>query len=322
MIKSGTTCFNDMYFHMGRAAQAVAEMGLRAYLSEGFIDLGDADRGEELMRTTEAVNAEIREAGGDRVHVAYGPHALYTVSPESLQALGERAKRDDALLHIHLSETRQEVEDCLEAHGMRPAEYLEKLGVLGPRVVAAHGVWLSKDEIRLLARRKVKVVHNPGSNLKLAAGGPMPLPGLLDARVTVALGTDGAASNNSLDMFGAMRLTALLHKFATHDPRTVPAKLALQLATAGGAKALGFEGGEIREGAVADLMLLDLRRPEMVPGHNLTSDVVYSATGACVDTVVCGGEVLMRGRRVKNEDDILAGAREAAANLVARAGDA
>jgi 5-methylthioadenosine/S-adenosylhomocysteine deaminase len=322
MVKSGTTCFNDMYFHMDRAAEAAAETGLRAILSEGFIDFGDPDSGKEMLAETRGINERIREVGGSRVQAALGPHGIYTVSEESLLAMAEWAEKEDLRIHIHLSETEQEVNDCKEAHGKRPVEYLEGLGFLGPRVVAAHGVWLSKEEIAILARRNVKVVHNPGSNMKLAVGRTMPLPEMMKAGVTVALGTDGAASNNSLDMFGAMKLTALLHKATVNDPTVLPAEAVLALATQGGADALGLPAGAIREGALADLILLDLHRPELVPGHNLTSDAVYSASGACVDTVICDGRVLMKGGRVKGEGAILEGAREAARSLLSRAQEA
>jgi 5-methylthioadenosine/S-adenosylhomocysteine deaminase len=316
MIKTGTTCFNDMYFHMDRAAQAVDEMGMRAYLSEGFIDLLDATRGETLLKENEAIMAKIAAIGSKRVVPAVGPHAIYTVSKESLRALKDLADARGCLYHIHVSETKQEIEEAKDDHGKTPVQYLESLGVLGPNVVAAHSVWLDDAEIRTFSQRGVKVAHCPVSNMKLGVARAMPLEPMRTAGVTVSLGTDGAASNNSLDMFQTMKTAALLHKFATGEPTVAAAREVFDLATLGGARALGLDAGEIAEGKLADMILLDIRRPEMTPTHSLVSNAVYAATGDCVDTVICDGRVLMEHRKVLGESAILDRASKVAADLV------
>ena len=311
MIKSGTTCFNDMYFHMDRAAQAVEETGLRAVLSEGFIDLGDAARAEKELRATETFLRHLDGRKKDRITGAVGPHAMYTVSEPSLVALRELAEARDRLVHIHVSETKGEVDDARKAHGKPPAQYLAGLGILSPNAVAAHGCWLDDQEVRAVAGAGAAIAHCPISNMKLATGRAMPLTALRAAGVTVSLGTDGAASNNNLDMFQTMKVAALLHKFADHRATTAPAKEVFAMATAGGARALHIDAGLVEVGKLADLILLDLKRPEMTPAHDVISNVVYAADGGCVDTVVCDGRVLMEGRRVPGEAEIL---REAAAH--------
>ena len=316
MIKTGTTCFNDMYFHMDRAAQAVHEMGLRAYLSEGFIDLLDATQGQALLRKNEEILRRIAAVGSSRVVPAVGPHAIYTVSTESLRALKDLADARGYLYHVHVSETNQEVEDAKDDHGKTPVRLLDSLGLLGPNVVAAHSVWLDDAEVRTFAQRGVKVAHCPVSNMKLAVRRAMPLEVMRAAGVTVSLGTDGPASNNSLDMFQTMKATALLHKFASGEPTIASARTVFDLATVGGARALGLEAGMIEVGKLADLVLLDLRRPELTPTHDLVSNVVYAATGDCVDTVICDGRVLMQHRKVPGEAEILEHAEKVARDLV------
>ncbi len=315
MIKSGTTCFNDMYFHMDAAAKAVGEMGIRAYLSEGFIDLLDPAHGEELLKKTRDGLRKIASVGTDRVVPAVGPHAIYTVSAESLKALKALADEHGYVYHIHVGETKQEVDEAKDDHGKTPGQYLESLGVLGPNVVAAHCVWLDDAEIRTFAMRKAKVAHCPVSNMKLAVGRAMPLAPMLAAGVTVSLGTDGAASNNNLDMFQSMKATALLHKFATGQPTAAAARTVFDVATVGGARALGLPAGDIAVGKLADLVLIDLRRPELTPTHDLVSNLVYAATGSCVDTAICDGRVVMDHGTVPGEAEILERAARVAADL-------
>ena len=317
MIRSGTTTFNDMYFHMDRAAAAVKEMGLRAVLSEGFIDIGRPDAGEVLLRRTEEVHRRIASLGCDRIRVAWGPHAPYTVSPESLKAIAERAAAENALVHIHVSESKQEVEDCRKAKGMTPPAYLESLGLLSDRVVAAHGCWLTEEDAVLLARRGVSVSHNPVSNMKLGSG-RLDLPMLAYHGVNVCLGTDGAASNNSLSMLESMKVAALLQKHAGGSPTVIDARHALKLATRNGARALHLDAGELAVGKLADLVLLDLKAVGMVPVHDVTANTVYSADPSAVTDVICDGRFLMRDRVVPGETEILERAAAVAADLIAR----
>lgn len=318
MIKSGTTCFNDMYFMMKEAAQATEEMGLRAVLSEGFVDLMNPDYGREEFKKSIRLVEFLRSMENERIIPALGPHAIYTVSPENLQVVSEYAEREDLLIHIHLSETEEEVNSCIELHGKRPAEYLRDIGFLSHRIIAAHSVWLDKNEIQILKKYEVKVSHNPVSNMKLAVGKAMPYPEMRKAGILVTLGTDGSASNNTLDMLETMKFASLYQKAYTGDPTALPAGEAVTLATENGAKALGIDAGRIAPGKLADIALIDLGMPQLSPCHSFVSDLVYSASGHCVDTVICDGEILMQDREVRGEDAILEEARDAAADVVGK----
>ncbi len=319
MIKTGTTTFNDMYFHMDRAAAAAKEMGLRAFLAEGIVDLNDPDRAAKQLRAAEDANRTIEAMKLERLTPVLGPHAIYTVSKDSLLRIREIADKTGYLIHTHLSETRREVEDCVTERGMRPAKYLDSVGFLAKDVIAAHGCWLEPSEIEVLARTGVRVAHCPVSNMKLSTGQAMPYAAMKEAGVVMGLGTDGPASNNNLDMFETMKVAALLQKFTHHDAHVLPALEAFELATLGGARALGIDAGILGVDRLADVILVDPRRAELTPRHNDISNWVYSAHGNVVDTVICDGQVLMRGRRVKGEQEILEKAAAAARDLVARA---
>lgn len=314
MIKSGTTFFNDMYWHWCGTARAVQEMGLRAALSAVFIDGFDRKKAEEQISRNRELYEKSREFG-PRVIFALGPHAIYTVSPESMKWCRDFSEKHGIAIHIHLSETEREVQDCIDTHGCRPVEYLEKLDFLSPRVIAVHCVWLDDREIDLLRKYRVKVVHNPTSNMKLAVGRTMPYKKLKEAGVTVALGTDGCSSNNNLDMTESMKFASLLQKFSAGDSCLLPAGETLAMATEEGARAIGLKAGRIEKGYLADLLLLDRYRAEMTPGYNLASDLVYAASGSCVDSVICDGRILMQLRHVEGEEEIVAKAREIAERL-------
>ncbi len=318
MIKSGTTTFLDMYFHMDQVGRAAKEMGLRAFLAEGIIDLGIPSRADEQFKAADEANRRIEALRSSRVTPVLGPHAIYTVSEASLLRVRELADKKGYLIQIHLSETRREVEDCLAAHGARPAAYLDKIGFLAKDVIAAHGCWLDPPEIEILARTGTKVAHCPTSNMKLANGQAMPYAAMKESGVVMGVGTDGAASNNNLDMFEAMKMATLLQKFAHRDPSVLPASEAFQLATLGGAQALGVDAGLVQPERIADLILVDPRRPELTPRHDDVSNWVYAAKGDCVDTVLCDGQVVMKGRRVKGEAEILEKAAQVARDLVTR----
>ncbi|MDD1666574.1 MAG: amidohydrolase [Methanomicrobiales archaeon] len=320
MIRSGTVAFNDMYFFMEDAARAVEEMGLRATLSYGFIDLGDPDRREREIRATERFVSTVKGMGEPRIRPAVGPHAVYTVSPEGLSWCAGFAREEGIGIHVHLSETGQEVQDCIAARGKSPPAHLDACGCLTERTVAAHCCWLDREECALLAARGASVSHNPTSNMKLSVNRAMPYPWMREAGVNVTLGTDGCASNNSLDLFRAMRDAALLQKFAWGSQTTLPAPEALLMATEAGARALGIPSGTIGKGAPADLVLVDLDGPAMTPLHSEESNLVYAATGSSVDTVICDGRILMLHGEVPGEGEILARAAKAAAALVRRTG--
>jgi len=318
MIKTGTTTFNDMYFHMDAAAKAVKEMGLRAFLAEGIVDLNDPERAAKQLQTAEAVNRRIEAMKTDRITPVLGPHAIYSVSKDTLVRIRELADKTGSLIHVHLSETKREVDDCLVETGMRPAKYLDSIGFLAKDVIAAHGCWLDPSEIDLLAHTGTRVAHCPISNMKLSVGQTMPYAALKEAAVVMGLGTDGAASNNNLDMFETMKVAALLQKYAHRDPTVLRALEAFELATLGGARALGIDAGILGADRLADIIIVDPRRPELTPRHDDVSNWVYSAHGNAVDTVICDGVVLMRGRRVRGEAEILEKASAVARDLVSR----
>ncbi len=318
MIKTGTTFFNDMYWHWRGAARAVEEMGMRAALSEVFIDLFREDRMKEQIALNERLFLESRKFS-PRVIFALGPHALYTVSEKALRWHADFARERGVLIHLHLSETEEEVRNCQKEHGLRPVEYLEVLGFLGPHLIACHSVWLQEREMDILAAHGVKVVHNPVSNMKLAVGGVFPYEKCRERGVKMALGTDGCASNNNLDMLETAKFASLLQKFHSQSPVTLPAHEALEMLTSQGAQAFNLECGLIAEGKWADIALVDLQHPQMVPHFHAESDLIYSANGSCIDTLICDGKVLMQGRRVKGEEEIVAKAREVAYDLVRRA---
>jgi len=318
MVRTGTTFFSDMYWNVPSIAKAVGESGIRATLSAAFTDVEGKEKRDKNIRLNEQLYRQIHDTADGRIRMALGPHAPYTASKEALLWCKEFADRHGLLIHIHVSENGHEVEDSVKKTGLRPVEYLEKIGFLGSNVIACHCAWVNDDETTILAKRKVNVVHNPASNLKLASAISFPYAKLKNAGVPVLLGTDGAASSNNLDMFCAMRLASLLQKGVDADPTAFPASDVLAMATAGSAKAFGIDAGAVQEGKLADLILVDLRRPEMVPNHNLTSNLVYSASGSCVDTTICNGKILMQGGVVDGQEKIMEKAEETAFAAVKR----
>ncbi len=309
MIRAGTSRFFDMYWHGAEVARAVVDSGLRAAVSSVIIDQLDPARGRGMRAEVIESLDRIGEAG-ERVVASLGPHAIYTVSPESLTWLAELAAEREIPLHIHLSETEQEVADCLAEHGERPAAYLDELGFLGPRTVLAHGVWLDHSELELIAQRGATVVANPAANMKLAVGGVLPYPAAARAGVSLGLGTDGVSSNSNLDSFEEVKLLALTQKQASGDSSTLPAAEALAIARGLRSPILG--GRPLAAGEPADFLLLRGHDPELSAG-DLDADLVYAAGGAIVDTTVVAGEVLMRNREV-------AGSGQAVAEVRTRAG--
>lgn len=321
MIRSGTVAYSDMYFFMQDAARAVAEMGLCALLSYGFIDLFSEEKRESECRNTESFVRYIQELGNPRIKPAVGPHAVYTVSREGLCWCAEYAKSQDIGIHIHVSETEKEVTDAVAQWGRRPVAILDECGILTSRTIAAHCCWVDRDECTLLARRGVHVSHCPVSNMKLVTGRAMPYHWLKEAGVSVTLGTDGCASNNSLDLFTDMKFAALLQKFAWNQPTLLPAGEVIEMATSAGARALGFGNGRIAPGEPADIILVDLRAVCNTPVHSISSNLVYSCTGNVVLTTICHGSVLMHNRVVPGEDEILREAARAAEALAEKTRD-
>jgi 5-methylthioadenosine/S-adenosylhomocysteine deaminase len=328
MIKSGTTAFADMYFEMEEVAEVIEASGMRAKLGYGIITVGkdDEEVREELREGVEFAR-EYDGAADGRVETMMTPHAPYTCDDETLREAGVEAREAGVTVHTHLSETAEEVEECVENEGVRPPEYLESLGVFDgdgdegdADAYVAHGVHLDDEDIDLLARRGVGVAHCPSANMKLASG-TAPIAEMLDAGVTVGIGTDGPASNNTLDMFKEARHAALVAKTREGDASVVPAQSALDAATRGGADLLGTGAGVIAEGRPADLAVVDLDAPHLTPRHNLVSHAVYAANGADVTATVVDGEVLMEDGVVESmdEDAVIAEAQETARELVERA---
>ena len=311
MIKTGTTTFLDMYFFMDAVAEVVEESGLRGYLSYGMIDLGDPEKtGKEIneaLRTMEFID----KLGSERVHFVFGPHAPYTCSIALLKEVRRLANEHGKLITIHVSETMAEIGQISERYGKSPVVLLDEIGFFGSDVIIAHGVWLDSRDIQILARNGVTVAHNPGSNMKLASG-VMPLQKLLNAGVNVGLGTDGAASNNNLDMVEEMKLAALLHKVHNLEPTVADAKTVFKMATLNGAKALRLNAGVIKPGYLADIAIIDFNRPHLRPVNNVISHLVYSANGSDVETTIVDGKILMLDREVLtlDEDRILDGAEK------------
>ncbi|MEA5601529.1 amidohydrolase [Nostoc sp. UHCC 0252] len=304
MIRGGTTTFVDMYFEPDVAANVVKECGLRAIIAPSSIDFPSPGfQGWDDAFASSIDFLKRWKGKNERIMPALAPHAPYTVSPEHLVQAIQAARNYDVPLTIHLAETQAEVQDVQERYNATPVKHLENLGFLEPRVFAAHVVWPNESEIALLAKRGVGVIHNPDSNLKLASGFA-PIPAMLKAGVKVGLGTDGAASNNVLDMWKAIRLTALIHKGTTLDPTAVPAKTVLRMATLGGAEALGLSDkiGAIKVGLQADLIQVQLKEPHLLPLYDVISHLVYAADSQDVDTVIVNGQVLMEKRRMLTVD--------------------
>lgn len=317
MIRTGTTTFNDMYFMMNDVADAVDEAGIRACLSYCMIDGGDHAKFEVERSVMEKTVATLKARANPRIMPGVSPHAVYTVSEEGLRWCAEFSESKNIPLHIHVDET-DENPDCIKAHGMRVAAWLDHCGVLSPRCIAAHCCWLNADDIALFAKRNVTVVHNPVSNMKLSVGRALPYPELNAAGVNVTLGTDGASSNNDLDMFAEMKTAALLQKFFWNNPTVMPAGEALAVASRNGAKALGLNAGIIAPGYLADLILVG-KTATTTPAFNTVSNAVYATSGLSVDTTICDGVVLMHEGVIPGSEDILQKAEETAFDLVRRA---
>lgn len=292
MIRTGTTAFADMYLLEDAVMAAVDTSGLRCQAGEVLFSFPSPAYGtaEEGLALVEAQAA--RWQGHERIRVAVMPHAVYTTTPQLMEDCRDLARERGLMLHIHLAETPSETETCLSQHGKRPLAYCRDLDLLGPDVSIAHAVDLTDEELDVLAASGAHVAHNPRSNMKLASG-VAPVPGMLARGMLPGLGTDGAASNNGLNMFGEMSACALLHKVHSNDPTVLPAQTVLDAATRGGAASLNWpELGRLVEGGPADMVALDLRSPNLQPLYNLVSHLVYAASGHELRLSMVGGKVL------------------------------
>lgn len=300
MIRCGTTTFNDMHMHIFSTQKAAKESGLRAVLSRGLV--GDKYNKSD-RRITEALKemSEGDDANG-RITYMLAPHAPYSAGFDYLRGVADIAKEKGLGIHMHLAESQTEIDNLKKEQGLTPVEYADKAGCFDVPFIAAHCVKVTDSDIELMAKKGVSVVTNPASNMKLG-NGFAPVPKMKEAGINVCLGTDGAASNNTLNMFHEMSLLALIHKGVNDTPVCIGAEETLDMATANGAKALGLDNtGKIQEGYKADLAILDIDTPSMVPRNSLLSSLVYSANGSEVDTTIVNGEILMEGRELKTVD--------------------
>ena len=293
MIRTGTVFFSDMYFDIEETIDVVREYGLRAAIGVTFVDAHSKSQQAEKLEML----SNWSDPTGGLVSLTVAPHAIYTVCPELLVQCAETARKYGFKLHIHLSETRGEVDNCVRDHGVTPVRYLDRLGVLGPDVIAAHVVHVDEEEAAILAERGVTVSHCPCSNMKLASG-IFPYKMLHGAGCRITLGTDGDSSNNNLDMREEMKFAALLAKVGSGDPEQLPAGEVFDMATRAGAEAFGIDAGIIAEGKLADALLVDLRAEKMQPCHNLLSNWVYAADSSAVDSVICNGRILMEHHEI------------------------
>lgn len=310
MIRTGTTTFNDQYWYFPAARQAATEMGIRPALGYDIMDKSDPVQAARQKEQCEKRFLEAMELK-DRCIYEVAFHAVYSVSEEMILWISDFATKHDLNLHIHLSETRKEVEDCKAAHGgLTPVEYLDRLGVLNDRLLAAHTLWLSEHDIELLARAGVHCIHNINSNTKLASGYRFLYNEMRDAGINLCLGTDGCASSNNLDMLEAMKTSAIFQKAWRDDPSALPLPELLDMATVNGARALRFDGGRIEEGKVADISIVETDNTFFLSSGPFLANLVYSAHSDCIDSVIAGGRFVMRHREIEGEKEILHEARK------------
>ena len=316
MIRTGTTTFNDHYWHMPMAHKAAVEMGLRPVLAYVICDRNDPEESERqkvqcLQMYEDAVKWD------DQSLFAIAIHAIYSVREEMIVWAARFARERGLKIHIHVSETRKEVEDCKAQHdGMSPVEYLDSLGVLGPDVIAAHTLWLSDNDVRILGERGVTCVHNVNSNLKLASGYRFLYNELRDAGANVCLGTDGCASSNNLDMLETMKTSAMIQKAWRDDPSAMPLDELMGMATVNAGKALGLEIGKIQEGALADILIVDTQNYNFLSPGSFEANLVYSAHSDCISSMICNGKFVMRDRVVPGEKKILAEAKKVLTKII------
>jgi 5-methylthioadenosine/S-adenosylhomocysteine deaminase len=315
MIKNGITVFNDMYWHWEATAKAVYDMGIRGFISAVFIDMFDSKKRQEQIEHNIKL-FEISEKYKPYVTFALGPHAIYTVSKESLEWIRDFSEKENILIHMHLAETEEETIFSSKRYGCSPTEFLDSIGILSDRFIGCHGCMLDHNDCELLRKNKSKLVHVPVSNLKLAVG--RVFPHFFTEKIPFCFGTDGCASNNHLDIIETMKFASLIAKFYTRITTFMPAKLTFDMATRVAADMFFIGEWDIKVGNSPDIILIDLTRPEFTPNFNLYSDIVYASNGYAVDTVICMGKILMENRIVPGEKEILKNAKKVALNLTNR----
>ncbi len=302
MLKTGTTAFSDLYIHMDEVAKAVGETGIRAVLCYGMADRGDRERAEmELKIGTEFIKSWNNAFNG-RIKAIYGPHAPYTCTPEFLREVKSRANELNTLVHIHVSETKHEVDEVRRRYGKTPVRLLDEIGFLDDKTIIAHAIWLDDDELRILKERGVSVAHCPISNLKLASGIAR-VRDMLEIGINICLGTDGAASNNTYNLFEEIKLTSLLQKVSTGKADALHAKDVLEMATKNGYKAYGINGGELKQGRLADIILLDRDRFNYCPVYDPLHSIAYASYGCEVSHVIVDGRLIVEDGIVLTMDE-------------------
>ncbi len=304
MMKSGTTCFNDMQMNIHQTTRAVRESGMRAVICRGLVGEGDNEAGSVRLR--EAYEERDAASDCDRLSFLLGPHAPYTCDEAYMRIVAAEARKNHMGIHIHLSESQSEIEQIREQYGCTPIEMADRNGLFDVPAITAHCVQATEHDLDILKEKGVSVVTNPASNMKLG-NGFAPVPAMLKKGINVCLGTDGAASNNSLNMFQELRLLTLIHKGVRRTPQCISAREGLRIATINGAKALGMETeiGSIEVGKKADLAILNLNTPSLNPRNNLIAGLAYSANGSEVETVIIDGQITMENRQVLTMDEAL-----------------
>lgn len=308
MIKSGTTLYNDQYFYIKSAVKASNEMGLRSRHCAVFLDLGDKDR---IMQQRESCQKMYEESllWGDLATFDVGIHSIYTVSEENIIWAKEFARKHNKFIHLHLAETAHERLESFRKHRCSPIAYLNDLELFSKKVIAAHCCWIDENDVEVLGNNHVNIAHNINSNLKLSSGYKFKFQELESAGANICLGTDGVASSNNLDMLEAMKTTALVQKAWRKDPSTITLKQLIESATSNGYKAYGLNGGKIKEGALADLSLIDIDNIHFTPNINFEANLVYSTHSDCIKTVICNGRIIMENRYIEREREIIEAVR-------------
>ncbi len=304
MLKTGTTLYNDQYFMASVAQKANNEIGIRAHHSHVFLDLGDKKNILKQREECEKMYADSKK-WGKLSSFDISVHAPYTVSKENIIWAKDFANKHNLNIHIHIAETGQERLDSLRKYKLSPVAYLNELDLYSKNVIAAHCIWIDEHDIEILGQNKVNIVHNINSNLKLASGYKFKYQELIDSGANVCIGTDGCASSNNLDMLEAVKTTALVQKAWRKDPSSIPVKTLLNSSTINGYNAFGLKGGKIAKGYLADLLLININNYSFTPNINFLANLIYSAHSDCVDTVICNGQIVMKNRVVKGEEEVL-----------------
>ena len=316
MLRTGTTTFNDHYWFARQGHRAAEEMGIHPVISYVIIDKNDPEEAARQKDECQRMYEDSRQWKDDSIF-AVAFHAIYSVSEEMIRWASEFARAHGLLLHFHLSETEKEVIDCRNAHGgLSPVEYLDELGVLGPEAIAAHTLWISDNDVRILGERKVNCVHNINSNLKLASGYRFRYNELRDAGANVCIGTDGCASSNNMDILEACKTSAIVQKAWRNDPKAWPLEELIACATAHGAKALGIHAGVLEEGARADILLVDTDNSFFLSPGSFLANFIYSAHSDCIRSVIAGGKFVMRDRVIPAEAAILEEGRKVLEEII------